>query len=107
MAWENCGCRLLSLNSARVWMRRGISSPGITSPGRPCWGEAGPEAALPGNIVSGGLIGYEPAPFVPLSPAPDPTSYNNGNNHVPSPSMLPGAWAARTSAPAKFKASVC
>jgi nicotinate dehydrogenase subunit B len=37
----------------------------------------------PGNVVSGYLMGYEPAAFAARSPAPDPTQFDNGNNAVP------------------------
>jgi nicotinate dehydrogenase subunit B len=38
----------------------------------------------PGNVVSGYLMGYEPAAFAARSPAPDPQQFDNGNNSVPS-----------------------
>jgi nicotinate dehydrogenase subunit B len=38
----------------------------------------------PGNVISGTLAGFDPQPFQPRSPAPDPQQYNNGNNSVPS-----------------------
>jgi hypothetical protein len=38
----------------------------------------------PGNVVSGYLMGFEPAPFAARSPAPDPTEFNNGGNSVSS-----------------------
>jgi CO/xanthine dehydrogenase Mo-binding subunit len=37
----------------------------------------------PGNVVSGALMGFEPAAFAARSPAPDPMQYDNGNNSVP------------------------
>jgi len=46
--------------------------------GRPGYGS-------PGNILTGTLLGFPPATFTPLSPAPQPTgSFANGNNAVPS-----------------------
>src|SRR6185295_1704921 len=38
----------------------------------------------PGNLVTGTLVGFEPAAFQPRSPAPAPTAFANNNNAVPS-----------------------
>ena len=39
----------------------------------------------PGNVVTGMLAGFQPAAFVPRSPAPPPTGrFNNGSNAAPS-----------------------
>ncbi len=38
----------------------------------------------PGNVVSGMLAGFEPEPFVPRSPAPEPRNFSNNSNGVPS-----------------------
>jgi CO/xanthine dehydrogenase Mo-binding subunit len=43
-----------------------------------------PGPATPGNVVTGHLLGFEPEPFVPQTPAPDPRAYNNGSNGIPS-----------------------
>jgi nicotinate dehydrogenase subunit B len=43
-----------------------------------------PGANQPGNIITGCLLGYEPAPFSPRSPAPAPTAYANNSNGIPS-----------------------
>jgi nicotinate dehydrogenase subunit B len=43
-----------------------------------------PGPGTPGNIVTGYLLGFEPEPFVPRTPAPDPQAYNNGSNGIPS-----------------------
>jgi nicotinate dehydrogenase subunit B len=44
-----------------------------------------PGHTLPGNQVTGYLAGFQPAPFVPRSPAPAPTGpLANGQNVVPS-----------------------
>ena len=64
-------------------MQTATSSRGITSRGFLLRG-ARPNATTPGNVITGHLIGFEPAPFVPESPAPAPTEYNNGSNAVPS-----------------------
>ena len=38
----------------------------------------------PGNVPTGMLLGFDPMPFVPRSPAPEPSRYNNYDNFVPS-----------------------
>jgi nicotinate dehydrogenase subunit B len=43
-----------------------------------------PGYTTPGNVVTGMLAGFEPEPFEPLSPAPEPRSYRNNSNGVPS-----------------------
>jgi nicotinate dehydrogenase subunit B len=43
-----------------------------------------PGYGRPGNVVSGMLAGFEPEPFQPLSPAPEPTRFQNGDNSIPS-----------------------
>lgn len=43
-----------------------------------------PGNARPGNGVSGFLMGFEPAPFAPRTPAPEPDDFDNGDNAMPS-----------------------
>ena len=39
----------------------------------------------PGNVITGTLLGFEPAPFTPRTPAPEPAgAFNNGSNAAPS-----------------------
>jgi CO/xanthine dehydrogenase Mo-binding subunit len=38
----------------------------------------------PGNVITGMLAGFEPRPFEPRSPAPEPDRFENGDNAVPS-----------------------
>jgi nicotinate dehydrogenase subunit B len=45
---------------------------------------ARPGPNTPGNIITGSLVGFAPAPFVPRTPAPAPGPYNNNSNGVPS-----------------------
>ena len=82
MAWENFGLPFVADQ------RAGLDEQGqivawdsetwvATLGGRP--GES-----TPGNVVTGFLAGFEPAPFTPRSPAPAPTTFNNGGNGVPS-----------------------
>ena len=82
MAWENYGFPFV------VDQRAGLDEQGqIVAWDCETWaatlgGRPGPRT--PGNVVTGFLVGFEPAPFEPRSPAPDPTAFNNGGNHVPS-----------------------
>jgi len=43
-----------------------------------------PGPSTPGNVITGSLLGFQPAPFEPRSPAPPPGSFNNNSNGVPS-----------------------
>ena len=43
-----------------------------------------PVYSFPGNIITGLLVGFQPEEFKPRSPAPEPTTYNNSSNGVPS-----------------------
>ena len=43
-----------------------------------------PGYSTPGNVITGLLAGFEPEEFKARTPAPEPTAYNNGGNHVAS-----------------------
>ncbi|MCU1338563.1 MAG: putative isoquinoline 1-oxidoreductase subunit beta IorB, molybdoprotein [Bryobacterales bacterium] len=43
-----------------------------------------PGTNTPGNIITGSLLGFQPAAFSPRSPAPAPGAFNNNSNGVPS-----------------------
>ncbi len=43
-----------------------------------------PGPGTPGNVVTGMLAGFEPEAFGARTPAPPPSSYNNGSNGIPS-----------------------
>ncbi|HIE93400.1 MAG TPA: xanthine dehydrogenase family protein molybdopterin-binding subunit, partial [Acidobacteria bacterium] len=43
-----------------------------------------PGSERPGNVVTGALLGFEPAPFVPRIQAPEPTRFGNRSNAAPS-----------------------
>jgi CO/xanthine dehydrogenase Mo-binding subunit len=43
-----------------------------------------PGPATPGNVITGSLVGFDPEPFTPRSPAPEPKGYNNNSNGIPS-----------------------
>ncbi len=42
-----------------------------------------PGPSTPGNVITGMLIGYQPAPFTP-GPAEEPKHYSNSSNGIPS-----------------------
>jgi CO/xanthine dehydrogenase Mo-binding subunit len=41
-----------------------------------------PGTNTPGNVITGSLLGFQPAPFTPRSPAPPPGPFNNNSNGV-------------------------
>jgi CO/xanthine dehydrogenase Mo-binding subunit len=45
---------------------------------------ARPGSGRPGNVVTGGLVGFQPAPLVPRAQAPAPTRFGNRGNAAPS-----------------------
>jgi nicotinate dehydrogenase subunit B len=81
MAWENFG------NAWTIDERAGLDAQGnIIAWEHESWtpglgNRPGPDT--PGNIVTGMLIGYQPAPFRPGA-AQEPTTYNNNSNGIPS-----------------------
>jgi CO/xanthine dehydrogenase Mo-binding subunit len=82
MAWENYGTAYL------IDQRVGVDADGtIVAWDYEAWtpGLGGrPGYNNPGNVVTGYLAGFEPQPFTPRSPAPDPTNYANNLNIAPS-----------------------
>jgi CO/xanthine dehydrogenase Mo-binding subunit len=82
MAWENYGLAFVIDQRAAIdekgtiigWDYEGWSPtlgnrPGMTNPG---------------NVVTGFLAGFDPAPFAARTPAPDPANFTNNSNAVPS-----------------------
>ena len=82
MAWENYGLAFVIDQRAAVdekgtiiaWDYEGWSPtlgnrPGMTNPG---------------NVITGFLAGFDPAPFAARTPAPEPANFTNNNNAVPS-----------------------
>jgi nicotinate dehydrogenase subunit B len=43
-----------------------------------------PGPSTPGNVITGWLVGFDPEPFTPRSPAADPRGFNNNSNGIPS-----------------------
>jgi nicotinate dehydrogenase subunit B len=43
-----------------------------------------PGYGTPGNVITGFLAGFQPEPFMPRAPAPEPRAFNNNSNGVPS-----------------------
>ena len=82
MAWENFGVAFV------VDQRAGLDEQGnIVAWDCETWSPTlggRPGAGTPGNVITGFLVGFEPSPFTPRSPAPPPESFNNGSNAVPS-----------------------
>jgi len=82
MAWENYG------NAYVIDARAGVDAQGNIvawdheswSPGR---GNR-PGTNQPGNVITGLLVGFQPAAFAPRSPAPEPGAFANNSNGVPS-----------------------
>jgi CO/xanthine dehydrogenase Mo-binding subunit len=82
MAWENYGYAYV------IDLEAGLDANGaIVAWDCESWNPVlggRPGYRTPGNVVTGSLLGYSPAPFAPRAPAPTPTGYNNGSNAVPS-----------------------
>jgi CO/xanthine dehydrogenase Mo-binding subunit len=83
MAWETYG------NLFVIDQRVGLDASGnITAWDYEAWSAARggrPGYNTPGNVVTGSLVGLNPAPFNPRTPAPAPTNpLNNGSNTAPS-----------------------
>ena len=81
MAWENFG------NAWTIDERAGLDAHGnIVAWEHEAWTPSlgnRPGVALPGNVITGKLAGFEPQPFTP-APAQQPQSYNNNSNGIPS-----------------------
>ena len=82
MAWENYG------NAYVIDERAGLDTEGaIIAWDHESWSPTlgnRPGPGTPGNVVTGWLAGFEPEPLAPRSPAPEPRTYVNGSNGVPS-----------------------
>lgn len=82
MAWENYGNAFVMEEQAALDDKGNIVAWAHESwsPNR----GARPGAGRPGNVITGYLLGFEPEPFSPRSPAPEPRQYNNNSNGIPS-----------------------
>jgi len=81
MAWENYG------NAWVIEERAGLDAKGnIIAWEHESWTPGmgnRPGPSTPGNVITGMLIGYQPAPFTP-GPAEEPKRYSNSSNGIPS-----------------------
>jgi CO/xanthine dehydrogenase Mo-binding subunit len=81
MAWENFG------SAWSIDERVGLDEKGnIVAWEHEAWTASlgnRPGPSTPGNVVTGHLLGFEPAPLTP-APAQEPRTYNNGSNGIPS-----------------------
>jgi len=81
MAWENYG------NAWVMDERAGLDAQdNIVAWDYETWSPSlgnRPGTNAPGNVVTGMLVGFEPAPFTLRSPAPPPGAFNNNSNGVP------------------------
>jgi CO/xanthine dehydrogenase Mo-binding subunit len=83
MAWENYGVayvieQRVGLDAGGTIIAWNCESWSPSLGGRPGYDR-------PGNVITGVLAGFEPAPFAPRSPAPPPGGrFNNGSNAAPS-----------------------
>jgi nicotinate dehydrogenase subunit B len=83
MAWENYGFAYV------IDQRVGLDANGtIVAWDYESWSPSlggRPGYDRPGNVITGVLAGFEPAPFAPRTPAPAPAGrFNNGSNAAPS-----------------------
>jgi nicotinate dehydrogenase subunit B len=82
MAWENYGFAYV------IDQRAALDAAGtIIAWDHEAWSPSlggRPGYDRPGNVVTGVLAGFEPAPFAPRAPAPAPSGrFNNGSNATP------------------------
>jgi CO/xanthine dehydrogenase Mo-binding subunit len=82
MAWENYGFAYLIEQRVALDRRGSIVAWDCESWNAALGGRPGYET--PGNVISGSLLGFAPAPFTPRAAPPPPTAFNNGSNAAPS-----------------------
>jgi len=82
MAWENYGFAFT------IDERAGLDAQGnIIAWDHEAWSPVlgnRPVYTFPGNVITGFLAGFQPEEFKPRSPAPEPTSFTNNSNGIPS-----------------------
>jgi nicotinate dehydrogenase subunit B len=82
MAWENYGFAFVMDERASL-----DAQGNIVAWDHEAWSPVlgnRPVYSYPGNVITGLLVGFQPEEFKPRSPAPQPTTLNNGSNGVPS-----------------------
>jgi CO/xanthine dehydrogenase Mo-binding subunit len=82
MAWENYGFAYVIDQRVALDRNGNIVAWDCESWNPALGGRPGYET--PGNVVTGTLLGFAPAAFVPRDAAPAPTTFNNGSNAAPS-----------------------
>jgi CO/xanthine dehydrogenase Mo-binding subunit len=82
MAWENYGFAFT------IDERAGLDAQGnIIAWDHEAWSPVlgnRPVYTHPGNVITGYLAGFQPEEFRPRSPAPEPTTFSNNSNAIPS-----------------------
>jgi len=82
MAWENYGFAFV------MDERAGLDAQGnIIAWDHEAWSPVlgnRPVYTYPGNVITGFLAGFQPEEFRPRSPAPEPASFSNNSNAIPS-----------------------
>ena len=82
MAWENYGFAFV------LDERAGLDAQGnIVAWDHEAWSPVlgnRPVYTYPGNVITGFLAGFQPEEFKPRTPAPEPTSFSNNSNAIPS-----------------------
>ena len=82
MAFENYGPAYVMDQHAALDAQGNILAWDFESWSPGLGGRPGP--GTPGNIITGSLLGFQPAAFTPRSPAPEPGAYANNSNGIPS-----------------------
>ena len=104
MAWENYGFAFV------MDERAGLDAQGnIVALDHEAWSPVlgnRPGYSTPGNVITGLLAGFQPEEFLARTPAPEPTSYNNGSNGVSSYMAGQVAGAARGTGTVKSERSL-
>jgi CO/xanthine dehydrogenase Mo-binding subunit len=82
MAWENYGNAYVMDERAALDTQGNIAAWHHESWSPSLGNRPGP--GTPGNVITGSLLGFNPDPFTPRTPAPQPTNFANNSNGVPS-----------------------
>jgi CO/xanthine dehydrogenase Mo-binding subunit len=82
MAWENYGFAYAIDQRVALDAQGSIVAWDCESWNAALGGRPGYET--PGNVITGSLLGFSPAPFAPRAVAATPAAFNNGSNAAPS-----------------------